>query len=40
MSHFGFISGDLDGETKRVQFIRADQNTDYQSGIDHSISKA
>ena len=36
----GFISGDLDGETKRIQFIRADQNADLQSAIDHSLSKA
>jgi hypothetical protein len=36
----GYISGELDGETKRVQFIRADENTDRQAAIDHSISKA
>jgi len=36
----GFISGDLDGESKRIQFIRADQNADRQVAIDHSISKA
>ncbi len=36
----GYIGGELDGETKRVQFIRADQNADRQSAIDHSISKA
>ncbi len=36
----GYISGELDGETKRVQFIRADINSDRQTAIDHSISKA
>jgi hypothetical protein len=36
----GFISGEVDGEVKRIQFIRADQNADLQSAIDHSISKA
>ncbi len=36
----GFISGELDGETKRIQFIRADQNSDLQTAIDHSLLKA
>ena len=36
----GFISGELDGESKRIQFIRADQNADLQAAIDHSLSKA
>ena len=36
----GYISGDVNGETKRIQFIRADQNTDLQAAVDHSISKA
>jgi hypothetical protein len=36
----GYISGELDGELKRVQFIRADINSDRQAAIDHSISKA
>jgi len=36
----GFISGEVDGEAKRIQFIRADQNADLQMAIDHSISKA
>jgi hypothetical protein len=36
----GYISGELDGEIKRVQFIRADENGDRQAAIDHSISKA
>lgn len=36
----GYISGEIDGEIKRVQFIRADTNSDRQTAIDHSISKA
>ena len=36
----GYISGELDGEIKRVQFIRADQNASRQIAIDHSIGKA
>jgi len=36
----GYISGEVDGESKRIQFIRADQNADLQLAIDHSISKA
>ena len=36
----GYISGELDGEIKRIQFIRADQNTDRQMAVDHSIAKA
>lgn len=36
----GFISGEVNGEAKRIQFIRADQNADLQMAIDHSISKA
>ena len=36
----GFISGEVDGEVKRIQFIRADQNVDLQAAIDHSIAKA
>ncbi len=35
----GFISGELDGESKRIQFIRADQNGELQAAIDHSIAK-
>ena len=31
---------DLDGEVKRVRFIRADQNADLGTAISHSISKA
>ena len=36
----GYISGELDGESKRVQFIRADENADRQLAVDHSITKA
>jgi hypothetical protein len=36
----GYISGEVNGEAKRIQFIRADQNADLQMAIDHSISKA
>jgi hypothetical protein len=36
----GYISGDVNGETRRIQFIRADQNADLQAAVDHSISKA
>ena len=36
----GFINGDLDGESKRVRFIRADLNADLGRAVEHSISKA
>jgi len=36
----GHISGEVDGEPRRVRFIRADQSSDRQSAIDHSIAKA
>ncbi len=36
----GYISGELNGEIKRIQFIRADQNASHQAAIDHSITKA
>jgi hypothetical protein len=36
----GYISGELEGVTKRIQFIRADQSGDQQLAIDHSRSKA
>lgn len=36
----GYISGEINGEIKRLQFIRADQNSELQQAIDHSISKA
>lgn len=35
----GYISGDLDGEVKRVRFIRADQHADIQAAMDHALSK-
>ncbi len=35
----GYISGELDGEPRRVQFIRADQHNDAQGAIDHAIVK-
>ena len=35
----GYISGELDGETRRVRFIRADQTADVGSAVNHSISK-
>ena len=36
----GYISGELNGETRRVRFIRADQISDRQIAIDHCTSKA
>ena len=36
----GFISGEIDGETRRIRFIRADQNADLESAVNHSITKA
>lgn len=36
----GYISGDHDGDSRRVQFIRADQHGDRQAAVDHSIAKA
>lgn len=36
----GYISGERDGETRRVRFIRADQHGDQQAAIDHSLAKA
>ncbi|MDC1288374.1 HlyU family transcriptional regulator [Gammaproteobacteria bacterium] len=36
----GFISGEVDGETRRIRFIRADQNADLGSAVNHSITKA
>lgn len=35
----GFISGEVDGETRRIQFIRADQNAALEMAIEHSITK-
>lgn len=36
----GYISGDLDGEPRRIRFIRADQSSSLQAAVDHSIAKA
>ena len=36
----GYISGELDGETRRIRYIRADQNSGLDAAIEHSISKA
>ena len=36
----GFISGEIDGETRRIRFIRADQNADLEAAVNHSITKA
>ncbi len=36
----GYISGERDGEIRRVRFIRADQHGDQQAAIDHSFAKA
>jgi len=36
----GFISGEDDGEMKRIRFIRADQHADLDSAVNHAIAKA
>ena len=36
----GYISGEYQGEVKRIRFIRADENSDRQLAIDHSTAKA
>lgn len=36
----GYISGELDGEARRVRFIRADQASSLQAAVDHSVAKA
>ncbi len=36
----GYISGERNGEVRRVRFIRADQHGDQQAAIDHSLAKA
>ena len=36
----GYISAEVDGELRRVQFIRADQNSDLQAAVEHSLAKA
>ena len=35
----GYISGEVDGETKRVRFIRADQHGDQRAAADHAVAK-
>lgn len=36
----GFISGEHEGEIRRVQFIRADQHGDRGVAVEHSVNKA
>ncbi len=36
----GYISGEANGEIRRIQFIRADQNGDLQAAIEHTVTKA
>ncbi len=36
----GYISGDFEGEVRRVHFIRADQHAELQAAVEHSQSKA
>jgi hypothetical protein len=36
----GYISGEIDGETRRVHFIRADQSADHGAAVNHAIAKA
>lgn len=36
----GYISGEFEGEIKRIRFIRADENSDEQLAIEHSTAKA
>jgi hypothetical protein len=36
----GYISGEHQGEVKRIRFIRADENGDKQLAIEHSTAKA
>lgn len=35
----GYISGEHEGEVRRVQFIRADVSSDKQTATDHALSK-
>ena len=35
----GYISGELEGETKRVRFIRADQHASMDAAMDHAMAK-
>ncbi len=36
----GYISGELDGETKRIQFIRADQCNTREEAVELAVFKA
>ena len=36
----GYISGELEGEIRRIRYIRADQSSGRDSAIEHSITKA
>ena len=36
----GFISKEVEGATKRIPFIRADNSTDKAQSVSHSLSKA
>lgn len=36
----GFISGEVDGETRRIRFVRADQSADLGTAVQHSLGKA
>ena len=36
----GYISGEYEGEVKRIRFIRADENSAKQLAIDHATAKA
>lgn len=35
----GYISGEIDGETRRIRFIRADQSADLGTAINHAVNK-
>ena len=35
----GMIRREIDGETKEVRFVRADNSTDRQGAMDHSVRK-
>ena len=35
----GYISGERDGEMRKVRFIRADQHGDEQAAIEHALQK-
>ena len=35
----GFISAEYQGEIKRIQFIRADNNADRDAAVEHSLAK-